>query len=257
MIQLHFKKYGDEGKPLIILHGFLGSLDNWHTLSTLWSKNGIAVYAVDLRNHGRSPHTEHHSIDLMVDDLKDFMNEHHLSSATILGHSMGGKVAMQFALTFPEMVDKLIVADIAPKKYKPGHDNVFKAIFNVDLDSIKTRKEAEEAMISFLPDFGTRQFILKNMERNDEGKYSWKFNLETLFKEYDEVTKEIQPENTFSGETLFIRGGLSKYIRDNDIETIKNIFPNSRIVTIENAGHWLHADKPEDFSKLVLDFLLT
>jgi len=254
MLHLNYKKYGT-GKPLIILHGFLGSLDNWHTLATEWGKSGIGVYTVDLRNHGRSPHTEEHSIKLMSDDIFDFLEQQNLDKINLLGHSMGGKVAMHFALNHPEKVDKLIIADIAPGAYKHSHDDVFSAIFNVDITKIRSRKEAEEMMIKYLPDFGTRQFILKNLERSDEGNYDWKFNIKTLFREYDETIKAVSSGHIFSNDVLFLKGGSSTYIRERDTPEILKLFPNASIEIIENAGHWLHADKPKEFSEKVIHFL--
>lgn len=254
MLHLNYKKYG-EGKPLIILHGFLGSLDNWHTLATRWGNNGFEVYAVDLRNHGRSPHTSHHSIDLMVEDILNFIDEQKLSKVNLLGHSMGGKVVMKFALTYPDRVEKLIVADIAPREYNRGHDEVFKAIFKVDLSKIQSRKEAEDAMKPYLGDFGTRQFILKSLDRDEAGNYKWKFNIKTLYDEYDEVSKAIISDHKFEGEVLFLKGGLSIYIQEKDMNDIKTLFPNARLQVVEHAGHWLHADKPDDFYLAVTNFL--
>jgi esterase len=257
MLSLNFKEYGTGDRNLIVLHGFLGSLDNWHSLATEWAKNGLHVYTIDQRNHGRSPHTEDHSLKLMSDDLKDFMDQHSISSAIILGHSMGGKVAMQFALDHAGLCEKLIVADMAPREYKPGHDDVFDAIFNVSLDKIETRKEAEEAMMPFLGDFGTRQFVLKSLERTPEGHYAWKFNLKTLFKEYPYIIQAITGTHSYSKPTLFLKGGLSLYIQEKDVPEIKRLFPSATIQTIDDAGHWLHADKPREFLEAVLNFVNT
>jgi esterase len=257
MLELNFKEYGEGENNLIVLHGFLGSLDNWHTLATEWGKAGLHVYTLDLRNHGKSPHTEHHSIQLMVDDLNDFMFQHHISSATVLGHSMGGKVAMLFALQYPGLCTKLIVSDMAPKAYKRGHDDVFDAIFQVSLDKITTRKEAEEAMKPFLGDFGTRQFILKSLERTEEGKYEWKFNLKTLFQDYDEIIKSIEMKTTYDNPALFVKGELSAYIKEEDMEKIYQLFPFATLESIGSAGHWIHADKPKEFFETVLNFVNT
>jgi esterase len=257
MLELNFKEYGEGENNLIVLHGFLGSLDNWHTLATEWGKAGLHVYTLDLRNHGKSPHTEHHSIQLMVDDLNDFMFQHHIGSATILGHSMGGKVAMLFALQYPGLCTKLIVSDMAPKAYKPGHDDVFDAIFQVSLDKITTRKEAEEAMKPFLGDFGTRQFVLKSLERTEEGKYEWKFNLKTLFQDYDEIIKSIEIKTTYDNPALFVKGELSAYIKEEDMEKIYQLFPSATLESIGGAGHWIHADKPKEFFETVLNFVNT
>jgi esterase len=254
MLELNFKEYGNGDKNLIILHGFLGSLDNWHTLATEWGKAGLHVWALDMRNHGKSPHTENHSLQLMVDDVNDFMFQHHINEASILGHSMGGKVAMLFAIQYPALCKKLIVADIAPREYRAGHDDVFDAIFQVDLDTIETRKEAEEAMKPYLGDFGTRQFILKSLERTEEGKYEWKFNLRTLFQDYDEIRKPINSSHVYDGETLFIKGSISGYIKDEDMVKINDLFPKAKLLSIEDAAHWLHADKPKEFYDAVYAF---
>lgn len=254
MLQLNFKKYG-QGKPLIILHGFLGSLDNWHTIANEFGKSGFEVFTIDLRNHGRSPHTFLHSIPLMADDLNDFMEQQNLSSANIIGHSMGGKVAMQFALSYQKKVDKLIVVDIAPREYTRGHDDVFAAIKNIELGQIQTRKEAEEKMFPYLTDLSTRQFILKNLERSEEGNYHWKFNFETLYREYENMLVEINSVQTFNGKTLFIKGSNSNYIQEKDRNDIEKIFPNVIIKSIEKSGHWVHADNPKEFFETVINFL--
>jgi esterase len=255
MLELNFKEYGSGPKNLIVLHGFLGSLDNWHTLATEWGNNGLHVYSLDMRNHGKSPHTEEHTLQLMVDDVNDFMFQHHIDEAAVLGHSMGGKVAMLFALQYPSICTRLIVADMAPRAYKPGHDDVFDAIFQVSLDKINTRKEAEEAMKPFLGDFGTRQFILKSLERTAEGQYDWKFNLKTLFQDYNEIIKEIDIKTTYDNPSLFIKGEVSGYIKTEDQVRILELFPAARFETVAAAGHWIHADQPAVFSKLVYDFV--
>jgi esterase len=254
MLSLNYKEYGTGTQHLIILHGFLGSLDNWHSLSTEWANAGLHVYAVDQRNHGRSPHTDEHTISLMADDLRDFMEEHELKDAVILGHSMGGKVAMQFALDHPELCTKLIVADMAPRQYKPGHDDVFEAIFNVSLDKIETRKDAEEAMKPYLGDPGTRQFIMKSLERQQDGTYAWKFNLKTLYQDYAEITRPIETGKTYEKPALFLKGELSRYIKDEDLPEIRQLFPHSDVISVEGAGHWLHADNPKAFFEAVLHF---
>lgn len=254
MIELNYKEYGSGDHYLIILHGFLGSLDNWHSLATEFGNSGLHVFSLDLRNHGKSPHTESHSIQLMVDDLNDFMFQRGIEQSIILGHSMGGKVAMLFALQFSSLCTQLIVADIAPKQYKPGHDEVFNAIFEVDLTHISSRKEAEESMKKYLGDFGTRQFILKNLERTSDGKYNWKFNLKTLYNDYTGINTEIKSSYTYDLPTLFLKGELSLYIKEEDFPKIVSLFPKAQLNIIPNAGHWLHADNPVLFKEAVLDF---
>ncbi len=252
-MQLHYKEYG-LGKPLIILHGFLGSLDNWHTLATRFGKS-FRVFAIDQRNHGKTQHSREHSTALMVADLLEFVKEHKLSNISIIGHSMGGKVAMQFALEYPEIVENLIVADIAPKQYERGHENVFKSLFAVKLNQLTSRKDAEDAMLPFLPDFGTRQFLLKNLERHADGSFQWKINLPVLYDNYDDMSREIVYNKPFLGRTLFIKGEKSEYILKSDEAIIKTLFPNSSLVIISGAGHWVHAENPDEFYDTVLKFI--
>lgn len=253
-MQLHYKKYGEKGEILIILHGFLGSLDNWHTLATAFGVH-FCVYVVDQRNHGRSPHSHEHSVDLMVDDLLKFMNHHKIDKAHLLGHSMGGKVVMQFAFDHPQRVQKLMVVDIAPRSYGRGHDEVFMALRAVSLDKVSSRRHAEEMMQPLMGDTATRQFLMKNLERSDTGGYRWKMNLDVLQKDYDGITQAIHWQHPFSNHVLFIKGGVSAYIRPADWDDIQQMFTNARLHIIEQAGHWVHADKPEEFYELVLTFL--
>lgn len=255
MITLNFKKYGNGSPSLLIIHGFLGSLDNWHTLASLWGEASLTVYSLDMRNHGRSPHTATHTIADMVEDIYDFMHEHYIDEAILLGHSMGGKVVMQFALTYPEKVSRLIVADMAPREYKHGHDEVFKAIESVDLKTIKSRKEADEAMHPYLGDFSTRQFVLKNLERKENGEYDWKFNYDTLKRDYEDILKPIYSNKTFDKPVLFLKGELSLYVKERDYEHIHQLFPQAKIVSLPDAGHWLHADQPQLFYEKVLEFI--
>lgn len=252
-MDLNFKEYGS-GEPLIILHGFMGSLDNWHTLATQFGKK-YHVFSVDQRNHGKSQHSDTHTQDLMVADLKEFIESKKLTNLSLLGHSMGGKVVMKFALLYPTLVKRLIVVDIAPRQYKQGHDDVFEAIFAVDLNKIESRKEAEEMMLPFVADFGTRQFLLKNLERKEDGTYEWKMNLRTLHIDYDEIAKSIESEVPFLGSALVIKGGKSKYISNLDEADFKKLFPKYQLQIIEEAGHWVHAEAPKEFALLVETFM--
>jgi pimeloyl-ACP methyl ester carboxylesterase len=254
-VVLNYRKTG-EGREFIILHGFLGSLDNWATLSAEWARHGLCTIALDLRNHGRSPHTDAHSIPLMAADVIATMNELNLEQADILGHSMGGKVAMHLALHFPTSVRSLIVADMAPRRYAPGsHDPVFNAIRQVDLTTMHSRKDVEAAMTPLLGDFGTRQFILKGLYRDEAtGNYKWRFNIETLEREYANVLEETNGQ-PYEGKVLFLRGENSLYVKEQDHAEILKLFPHAQIETVPNAGHWLHADQPGLFSAGVLRFL--
>ena len=254
-MQLHVNEYGSEGgTPLLILHGFMGTADNWHTLAQQFSTNR-KVLTADLRNHGRSPHSDDFSIELMASDVLELMEQHDLSTVNLLGHSMGGKVAMYLALHHPEKVAKLLVADIAPRPYHRGHDDIFEALFAVDLPSITTRKEAEEAMLPHIPDFGVRQFLLKNLARHEDGTFFWKMNLNVLHRKYEEIIIHIDHNKPFTQPALFIRGALSNYIRDKDVPEIERLFPNSRLVSIPQAGHWVHAEQPRAFFDAVEAFL--
>jgi pimeloyl-ACP methyl ester carboxylesterase len=250
---LNYKDYGS-GEPLIILHGFMGSLDNWHTLATQFGSSHH-VFSLDQRNHGKSPHSDEHSIDLMVADLKNFIETKGLNNVSLLGHSMGGKVVMKFTLQYPNLVKTLVVVDIAPRQYQRGHDDVFEAIFAVDLTKIENRKQAEEMMLPFVADFGTRQFLLKNLERQEDGKYTWKMNLRTLHIDYHEIVKPIESDMPFLGPTLVVKGGNSRYISTQDEADFKQLFPNYQLQVIANAGHWVHAEAPKEFASAIENFL--
>lgn len=252
-MQLNYKTFG-QGEPLIILHGLFGTLDNWQTLAKRFAAD-YSVYIIDQRNHGKSSHTDRHTYALMADDLQAFMTSQYIFNAHILGHSMGGKAAMQFALTYPDMVDKLIVADISPRPATGGHEDIFAALFSLDLATVNSRKEADLHLQERIADFGVRQFLLKNLTRRKEGGYQWKMNLQVLFDDYKEVLTEIKSEDTFDGETLFIRGGKSDYVRMEDLPLIRSLFPAAQLETIEDSGHWVHAEQPEQLYQLVTDFL--
>lgn len=243
MLSLNFKTYG-QGNPIIILHGLFGTLDNWQTIARQLSKEYL-VYLIDQRNHGRSPHTDDFDYSLLAEDLKDFMENEGMSQATIIGHSMGGKTAMQFAINYPEMVTSLVVVDIAPKAYKGGHQEIFDALLAIDLKKIESRKMADEQLMTPIPDFGVRQFLLKNLTRDKEGGYRWKMNLPAIYKNYQNILANILPDEPYTGSSLFIRGGRSGYIQEEDESLIKRIFPETQVVTISEAGHWVHAEAPK------------
>lgn len=253
-VHLNYKKYGEASETIIIIHGFLGSLDNWHTLATEFSKD-YTVYTVDMRNHGKSPHTENHNIKLMVNDLAEFMEQQNIPSAHIIGHSMGGKVAMQFAFDQTDKVEKLMVADIAPRQYKRGHDSVIEALRAVDFTKVTKRKDAEDIMMHLVPDFGTRQFLLKNLTTSYSGGYKWRVNLNVLDRDYEEIIKPIEYNGVFLKPALFLRGELSTYIKPSDELEIQEHFINAQIETISGAGHWLHAENPKEFYEKVIRFL--
>lgn len=254
-MQLFYKEYPGPGPVLIIMHGLFGMLDNWHNLARKFSEK-YHVFLLDLRNHGQSEHSDEMDYSLMAEDLREFMLEHFIPSAVILGHSMGGKVAMEFALNYPELTQKLIVADIAPVKYKPGHNEIFDALFNLDIeDGSKTRSDLDQELQVKIPDFGTRQFLMKSLVRKPEGGYEWKFNLQGLYDNYEKILAAPKSDLPYEGPTLFIRGGASPYVREAHFDTIASLFPSYKLVTLEGAGHWVHAEKPAELIAAVEEFI--
>ena len=252
-MDLHFAAYGS-GPPLIILHGLLGSGDNWVTVSRKLGER-FRVFAVDARNHGRSPHNPRFDLEVMAEDVVHFMDQHDLGSTALLGHSMGGKTAMQFALTRPDGVGKLIVVDIAPRGYPHDHDELLDALETIDLASFSERVEVEEALTRSVPRKAVRQFLVKNLRRDESGGLVWKMNLPVIRENYATIAGDIPAKGEFRGPTLFIRGGRSSYVRHDDRELILKMFPNANIHTIGEAGHWVHADAPEEFVKVVGEFV--
>lgn len=252
-MKLHFRSYGS-GRPLIILHGLFGSLNNWHTLAGRLAE-GRLVLSVDLRNHGDSPHSEEFSFQAMAEDLREFMDDRGLTRASLLGHSMGGKTAMEFALRYPSAVEGLVVIDIAPRAYPPGHDEILDAMASLDLSAYASRSAIEKALEPLISDLRVRQFVLTNLRRVEEGRYNWKINLSSLRSNYAEIIKAQNSETPFRGPTLFIRGGNSYYIRPEDVTSLLELFPSATVSTISGAGHWVHADAPEKLLPLVEEFL--
>jgi esterase len=255
-MKLAFRKYGN-GKPLIILHGLFGQSDNWNTLAKNFSENKFEVFTLDLRNHGLSPHSEEWNYNVMAEDILQFLQDNNLYRPIILGHSMGGKVAMTFAINYNGLIDKLIVADIAPVEYPAHHNEILFALNSVDFNNLHTRKEVDDVLSKIISDFGTRQFLLKNIywENIPENRMNWRFNLKVICKNYNEILSEVINKSS-NVEALFIKGENSNYILDNHITAINERFSNSKLVSIPNAGHWVHADQPKLFYEEVIKFLL-
>ena len=251
-VKLNYKQIG-KGPVLIILHGLFGSLDNWQTLIKLLSEK-YSVYCVDLRNHGRSPHTDEFSIPLMAYDVLQFLDDHHLEKVNIMGHSLGGKVALQMLNVNSQLISKTIILDIAPKVYPKGHEQIFKAMFSLDLQSLSSRSEADIKMTKWIPDVIVRQFILKNLDRNKNGAFKWKVYLNAIYKNCDEINKEIIFQHPVLNEVLFVKGSLSKYILDEDETIIKASLPNATFKVVEGAGHWIHADKPAELLEIITNY---
>lgn len=250
-MKLAFKKMG-KGQPMVILHGLFGSSDNWQTLGKEFAEK-FEVYLIDQRNHGHSPHSDDFSYELMAQDLKELFEDENIQNAIVIGHSMGGKTAMRFAQLYPEFIDKLIIADMGIKAYAPGHEDIFEAMYALDLSKIESRKEAETAIKPYIPNFSVRQFILKNLYRKTKTDFGWRVNFEVLDKQMDEILAAL-PANVVTLPTLFIYGKKSDYIKPDEFDEIKKTFPNANFSGLP-AGHWLHAEDAEGFYKEVIKFV--
>ncbi|GJM13991.1 MAG: acyl-CoA esterase [Pseudohongiella sp.] len=256
-MELNYKRYSQEGAPLLVLHGLFGSLSNWGWHCKQLAEH-YAVIGVDLRNHGDSPHSDEHDYPLMAEDVRQLMTRLGLESASIIGHSMGGKVAMQLALSYPELVEKLVVVDIAPVSYPAdadGHMNVLAAMDAVRLDSIKSRTEAEATLEDYISDQATRQFVLTNLVRNEEGSFDWRLNKDSLRKNYANLRAELEATQSFTKPVLFVKGSQSPYIQTEHETQIMELFPVASVKVIIDAGHWLHAEQPQALQKILLKFL--
>jgi pimeloyl-ACP methyl ester carboxylesterase len=251
-MKLFFQEYGT-GQPLVILHGLLGSLDNWHTLSRTFA-DSFRVLAVDLRNHGRSPHSDLFTYEAMAEDLTELLDHLKIPSAHLLGHSMGGKTAMQFALSNPSRVDRLIVVDIAPREYPRLHDEILDALASVNLNAAASRQHVDDELWKKNPDFPVRRFLMKNLTRDSAGAFLWKANLQAITNNYIEIAREITSTLPFPKPTLFVKADQVSYVLDSDIPMIKKLFPKAQIVGV-NAGHWIHAEAPTVFADIVMSFL--
>ena len=253
-MKLFYRKNGT-GLPFIIIHGLLGSSDNWLTLSKIFAKD-FAVYLIDLRNHGHSPHSDEFTIQAMIEDVLEFMKDQRLDSAIILGHSLGGWIAMNFAVRHPDKVDKLIIEDFAPKEYYNDLIGFLEWLLNWDIASLKSLREGDRQLEEISNDPAVRGFILKNLKRKKSGGFEWKANLEAIQNNIDQVSGYLDDDQIFEKPTLFIRGGNSDYVQQRDEALIKKHFPAAEIKTISGAGHWVHADEPEEFVRVLQEFFL-
>jgi len=254
-MELNFKKFG-EGFPVIILHGLLGSLDNWQTIAKKLSEK-FQVYIIDQRNHGKSPHSGDFNYELLSKDLADFFEQHQIGKAHLIGHSMGGKTVMKFALDNPRKVERMIVVDVAPVAYADRHSDVFSALFAADIKSATKREEIEQVLRNKLDnDETTVQFLLKGLNRDKTGEhFEWKFNLDSLHKHYAEISDAVTSPTPFEGRSLFIKGQKSSYVNAENYASIQHLFPNNELVEIKDAGHWVHAETPQEFTEEVIRFL--
>lgn len=253
---LNSKIYGeDRGEtPLIVLHGLFGLLDNWGSFGRIFGEQ-MPCHLVDLRNHGKSFHSNEMSLQILAEDILNYIEYYKIDKVNILGHSLGGKVAMQFALSYPEKVEKLVVVDIAPKAYPSHHHKVIEALKSVDFNQIFTRKEVEEKLKEQIKDMPTIQFLVKNLYWKEENKLDWRFNLNVLAEKYSDFVGNAVRFGSFLGKTLFVSGEKSNYILPQDELGISRQFPYYQLIKIPDAGHWVQVENPEKFNIVVEKFL--
>ena len=254
MNEIPYSNILGSGRPLLILHGFLGMSDNWKTLGTQYAENGLEVHLIDQRNHGKSFHSENFNYDYLSDDLERYMHYHKLDHAMLIGHSMGGKTVMQFVCDHPEMVGKLLVADISSKYYPPHHQAIINGLNALDFEKIASRSQAENELARYISDLGTRQFLLKSLYWVEKGKLGFRFNLDVLSQRLHEIGENISTSSLYEGPTLFLKGDRSEYVTADDLPEIRRHFPKAVLDSISNSGHWLHAENPQEFFEKSLAF---
>lgn len=253
-MKLFYKQYGEKGEAIFILHGIFGMLDNWHNIARQLSET-YRVFTIDARNHGQSPHSDAMNYQLMADDVIELANDLNIDQFLLMGHSMGGKTAMLCALKYPERIQKLVVVDIAPKAYKPGHIAYFKAFEEIQWSTLSNRKEIDEALMAYENDYGVRLFLAKNIERQEEGGFAVKSNIQAIKAAYEGIIGEYPIAGVYNGPCCFILGEKSNYLLESDKAEIETHFPNASYNTVPNAGHWVHADNPLVFLEKLNLFL--
>ena len=251
-MKLNYKEFG-QGRPLIILHGLLGSLDNWQTLAKRWGED-FHVFTVDQRNHGQSPHNEEMNYHLLSGDLLEFIREHNIESPVILGHSMGGKTAMSFAFEHPEKITGLIVVDISPRHYAVHHQEILDALASVDFNTMHDRKTIQDHLMARIGNMAIVMFLTKNVYWRTDNELGYRFNLEALRDNIATISSWPFEHEQYSRPTLFVRGSNSNYISDNE-ESIQKHFPNATLLTVHGAGHWVHAEKPDELYNIVKGYM--
>lgn len=255
-MKLNARVHG-KGQPLIVIHGLFGMSDNWNTLGKQWADElHRSVHLLDMRNHGRSDWDSPHTYHAMSEDIEQYISEHGLEKVAILGHSMGGKAAMFFATLRPEKVEKLLIADIAPKHYPVHHQDIIDALGYVHEQKPTSRNRAQELLTEKINNKGIAFFLLKSLHRRQDGIYDWRFNFEQIKNDINNVGEALPPPALYEGPTLFLRGCDSNYITDDDIPYLSDHFPDVRVSSIKNAGHWLHAENPNAFSSEVEKFMV-
>lgn len=251
-MKLHFRKLGEGGRPLVILHGLFGSSDNWQTLARKFAED-FTVYLVDFRNHGHSPWSKEFSYRILADDVHELFVDESISDAILVGHSMGGKAAMLFAQLYPELLHGLVVVDMGVKAYSPRHTRILEGLNAINLGQVKSRGEAERILADYVDSVGVLRFLLKNLYWVEKGQLGWRINIEVLEREMPEILSAL-PEGVVEIPTLFIDGETSDYIHEDDHYDIIRQFPKGMIETIEGAGHWVHAEAPAMFYQAIMDF---
>ncbi|MCY2685833.1 alpha/beta fold hydrolase [Salinimicrobium sp. TH3] len=253
-MKLHSNILG-EGQPLLILHGFLGMSDNWKTLGNDFAEAGYQVHLIDQRNHGRSPHSEAFNYTELAKDIQEYIQQHSLKNVILIGHSMGGKAAMTAAALFPNLIEKLVVVDIAPKYYPPHHQDILKGLKAVDEATLESRGEADEVLSQYVSQKAVRMFLLKNLYWKEKNRLGLRLNLEVLTREIEKVGEALPEDYVYSKPTLFIKGERSNYITSEDKGLIEKHFPEAKISVIPRAGHWVHAENKKGFYDEVMQFL--
>lgn len=251
-MKLFYREAG-VGQPLLILHGLFGSADNWHTLSKTFA-NYFRVFVIDQRNHGQSPHSAEHTYALLTQDLEAFIDEHKLKDPILLGHSMGGKTVMNYALKNPALASKIVVVDIMPKAYPVHHDHIVDGLQSINLQTLTSRNEADQLLSRHIDEPDVRQFLLKNLTRNGEGGFSWRINLPVLSKSIEAMVGELVYTGKYTNPALFIKGSRSNYYKPGDESKVVESFPQAQWTTLD-TGHWVQAEKPKEFADAVLNFL--
>ena len=252
---LYSKILGDSKKHILILHGFLGSGDNWKSVGRKLNPLGYTIHLIDQRNHGRSFHSEKFDYDIMCEDLFNYIKYYNINNAILIGHSMGGKTAMNFSLNHPKLVSKLIVLDTSPREYPVLHQNIIDSLKEIDLSIFTNRKEIDIELRKSVTQQGLRNFLTKNIYRMNDGNLNFRFNLQSLSQNIDKIGQKIESNTKFSSEVIFIKGETSDYINESDKVMINNLFPNAKFYKIPNAGHWLHVDNPIDFISILLSLI--
>ena len=252
---LHSKIIGSGNNHLLILHGLLGMGDNWKSIANKLSSEEYCVHLIDQRNHGKSFHSNEMNYDLMIEDIYNYLNFHDIDSCILIGHSMGGKAAMKFSLLHSKYLKKLIIVDIAPKKYEPKFNYLFEALNSLDLENIKTRLEIENKLLDKIKDHSLVLFLLKNIGRDKNNNFVFKANVNVLHQNLLLLMDKITIDEKISVNTTFIKGDKSDYINEVDTDLIKDKFPNSEIISIINSGHWVHAENPNYFYSKLIEIL--